>query len=106
MPTPLLAPDAPMAGEIKNDPQAVVNLAQDIGLGDDIDLVACKKYGEIDQTLNPAKAKSFLKGPHLCALQICEPNEVAANPASFIRETRDLLVRLVPLWKLYSGTVK
>ena len=32
MPTPLLAPDAPMSGEIKNDPQAVVNLAQDIGL--------------------------------------------------------------------------
>lgn len=106
MPTPLLAPDAPMSGEIKNDPQAVVNLAQDIGLGDDIDLVACKKYGEIDQTLNPAKAKSFLEGPHLCTLQTCKPDEVVTDPAAFISETRDLLVRLVPLWKLYSGTVK
>ncbi len=106
VPTPLLAPDAPMSGEIKNDPQAVVDLAQDIGLGDDIDLVACKKYGEIDQTLNPAKAKSFLEGPHLCTLQTCKPDEVVTDPAAFISETRDLLVRLVPLWKLYSGTVK
>ena len=104
--TPLLASDAPMAREIKNDPQAVVDLTQDIGIGDDIDLVACKKYGEVDRALDPADAESFLEGPHLCALQTCEPNEVAANPATFIRETRDLLVRLVPLWKLYSGTVK
>lgn len=103
VPTPLLAPDAPMAGEIGNDPQAVVDLAQDIGLGNDIDLVACKKYGEIDRPLDPAKAESFLEGPHLCALQRCEPDEVATNPATFISETRDLLVRLVPLWGLYSG---
>ncbi len=106
VPTPLLAPDAPMAGEIENDPQAVVDLTQGIGLGDAIDLVACRKYGEIDRPLDPKKPESFLEGPHLCALQICEPNEVAANAATFIRETRDLLVRLVPLWKLYSGTVK
>lgn len=106
VPAPLLAADAPMAGEIKNDPQAVVNLAQDIGLGDDIDLVACKKYGEVDRMLDPAKAESFLKGPHLCALQIRKPNKVAANPVAFITETRDLLVRLVPLWKLYSGAAE
>lgn len=103
VPTPLLAPDAPMAEKIENDPQAVVNLAQKIGLGADIDLVACKKYGEIDRTLDPAKADSFLEGPHLCALQTCKPDKVAVDPAAFIRETRDLLVRLVPLWYLYSG---
>ncbi len=106
VPTPLLAPNAPMAGKIKNDPQAVVNLAQDIGLGDGIDLVACKKYGEIDRTLDPAKAENFLEGPHLCALQTCEPDEVTADPTTFITETRDLLVRLVPLWYLYSGVAE
>ena len=103
VPTPLLAPDAPMAEEIENDSQGVINLAQEIGLGTDIDLVACKKYGEVDRTLDPAKAESFLEGPHLCALQTREPSEVAADPAAFILETRDLLVRLVPLWGLYSG---
>lgn len=103
VPTPLLAPNAPMTEKIENDPQAVVNLAQEIGLGTDINLVACKKYSEIDRMLDPTRAESFLEGPHLCALQTCEPDEVAANPAAFIRETRDLLVRLVPLWKLYSG---
>ncbi len=105
VPTPLLAPDAPIAEEIENDSQAVVNLAQDIGLGSGIDLVACKKYGEIDRTLDPTKAESFLEGPHLCALQTCEPDEVAADPATFIRKTRDVLMQLVPLWKLYSGAI-
>ena len=104
--TPLLALDSPMAKEIKNDPQGVIDLAQDIGIGDDIDLVACKKYGEIDQTLDPIKVESFLEGPHLCALQTREPVEVAADPAAFIHETQDLLVRLVPLWSLYSGAVR
>ena len=103
VPTPLLAPDALMAVEIKNDPQGVIDLAQDIGIGDDIDLVACKKYGEVDRMLDPAEAESFLQGPHLCALQTLEPEEVATDPAAFIHETRDLLVRLVPLWSLYSG---
>ena len=83
-----------------------MDLLNEVQLRDDIDLVACRKYGEIDRPLDPKKPESFLEGPHLCALQIYEPNEVATNPASFIRETRDLLVRLVPLWKLYSGTVK
>ena len=103
VPTPLLAPDAPMAEQVKNDPQAVVDLAQDIGLGSGIDLVACKKYGEVDRTLDPGKAESFLEGTHLCALQTCEPDEVAVDPQAFISETRELLVRLVPLWNLYSG---
>lgn len=106
VPTPLLALDSPMAKEIKNDPQSVIDLAQDIGIGDDIDLVACKKYGEVDRALDPIKVESFLEGPHLCALQTREPVEVAADPAAFIRETRDLLVRLVPLWSLYSGAVR
>lgn len=103
VPTPLLAPDALMAKEIKDDPQGVIDLAQDIGIGDDIDLVACKKYGEVDRMFDPAEVESFLQGPHLCALQTLEPEEVATDPAAFIHETRDLLVRLVPLWKLYSG---
>ncbi len=103
VPTPLLGPDAPMAEEIENDSQGVINLAQEVGLGTDIDLVACKKYGEVDRTLDPAKAESFLEGPHLCALQTWEPDEIAADPAAFILETRDLLMRLVPLWNLYSG---
>ena len=103
VPAQLLAPDAPMTGEVKNNPQGVTGLAQNIGIGDDIDLVACKKYGEVNQTLDPTKAENFLEGPHLCALQTREPIEVATDPAAFIRETRDLLVRLVPLWSLYSG---
>ena len=106
VPTPLLAADGPIARKIENDPHVVVNMAKDIGLGADIDLVACKKYGDVDRTLDPAKAKSFLEGPHLCALQVCEPDEVTADPTAFIRETRDLLVRLVPLWNLYSVAVK
>ena len=57
--TPLLAPDAPMAEEIENDSQGVINLAQEIGLGTDIDLVACKKYGEVDRTLDPGKGGKF-----------------------------------------------
>ena len=105
VPTPLLAPDGLMARKIKNDPQGVIDLAQDIGIGDDINLVACKKYGEIDRTLNPTKAESFLEGPHLCALQTRKPVEVATDPSAFICETRDLLVRLVSLWSLYSGKV-
>ena len=80
VPTPLLALDSPMAGKIKNDPQGVIDLAQDIGVGDDIDLVACKKYGEVDRTLDPIKVESFLEGPHLCALQTREPVEVCGRP--------------------------
>ncbi len=106
VPTPLLAADGSMAREIENDSQGVINLAQEIGLGTDIDLIACKKYGEVDRTLDPAKAESFLEGLHLCALQTCEPVEVAADPTAFIRKTRDLLVQLTPLWRLYSGAAE
>ncbi len=106
VPAPLLASDAPMAREMENDPKAVVSTARDIGLGTGIDLVACRKYGEVDRTLDPGKAESFLQGPHLCALQTCEPDEVAADPQAFISETRELLVRLVPLWEMYSGTAE
>ena len=103
VPTPLLGEDAPMAAALQADAEGVVALGQKVGLGTSTDLIACKKYGEIDRRLDAKNSKSFLQGPHLCALRTFEPNEVAADAAAFIDDARELLVGLVPLWEIYSG---
>lgn len=103
VPTPLLGEDAPMAAALQADAARVVSLGRKIGLGASTDLIACKKYGEIDRRLDATNAESFLQGPHLCALRTYEPDEVAADSSGFVDKTRALLVGLVPLWEIYSG---
>ena len=103
VPPPLLSEDAPMAAALGRDAARVVALGREVGLGASTDLIACKKYGEIDRRLDATKAESFLAGPHLCALRTCEPAEVAADAPAFLDRTRALLVGLVPLWEVYSG---
>ena len=103
--TPLLEEGAPMAAALEADAARVVALGREVGLGISTELIACKKYGEIDRRLDATNADSFLQGPHLCALRTYEPDEVAADAPAFLDSTRELLVGLVPLWEVYSGAV-
>lgn len=103
VPTPLLAADSPMGRAVATDPDAVVAAGTSAGLGRDLDLVACKKYGEVERPLNPRNAEDYLQGPHLCALRQHAPAEAVADADAFMNETADRLERLVPLWRLYSG---
>ena len=105
VPTPLLEEGAPMAAALEADAASVVALGREVGLGTSTDLIACKKYGEIDRRLDATNADSFLQGPHLCALRTYEPDEVAADAPAFLDRTRELLVGLIPLWEVYSGAV-
>ena len=94
-----------MAAALEADAACVVALGREVGLGTSMDLIACKKYGEIDRRLDATNADGFLQGPHLCALRTYEPDEVAADAPAFLDSTRELLVGLVPLWEVYSGAV-
>lgn len=51
--------------------------------------------------MDGSEAGHYLTGPHLCALRVFTAEAVAADPAGFLEAAGDILVRLVPLWKIY-----
>ena len=101
VPTPLLGKDAPITRAVDKDGPGVVATAKAAGLGSMLDLIACKKYGEIDRYLDPGKPESFTEGPHLCALEIEPPDIAAVEGDGFYENVVQILTRLVPLWRLY-----
>ena len=101
VPTPLLGEESPIRRAIVADGEAVVKTAKAAGVGKDLELIACKKYGQVDRTLDPGTARNYLEGPHLCALEILPPKEATATGEAYYDRVADVLTRLVPLWKLY-----
>jgi hypothetical protein len=97
----LLKDDAPMAGAVAVAPERVVELGRSVGVGAELTLATCKRYGEIEHRPAGDSAADYLAGPHLCALRVLSPDEVAADGAGFVDQTGTLLTRLVPLWKAY-----
>jgi len=98
---PLLAADSPMAKAVAERPDEVIALGRSVGIGGDLKLASCSRYGAIDKSMNGDAAGHYLTGPHLCALRVFTPDEVAIDSAGFVATTADLLGRLVPLWRVY-----
>jgi uncharacterized protein (TIGR02453 family) len=96
-----LAPGAAMAQAVCDRPGEVVALGQSLGLGRDLMLGSCSRYGEVRQSLDGSEAGHYLAGPHLCALRVFTAGEVAADPADFVLAAGEILARLVPLWRAY-----
>ena len=99
VPTPLLSGEAPIALALARNPEAVRVTAEAAGVGSALDLIACKKYSEIDRILDPSQPANYSEGPHLCALEIVPPDQVEGN--GFYESVAQTLVQLVPLWRLY-----
>jgi len=98
---PLLAPGSPMAQAVSDRPGEVVALGRALGVGGDLMLGSCSRYGEVEKSMNGEAAGHYLAGPHLCAMRTFTAGEVAADPAGFVESATEILGRLVPLWKTY-----
>ena len=96
-----IANDTPMARAVAGRPADVVALGRAAGIGADLDLASCHRYGEISQTMDGAAATDYVTGPHLCALRVLAPADVSADPTGFIAAAGDILERLVPLRRAY-----
>lgn len=96
-----LGHDSPMSEAVAGQPDAVVALGQGVGIGADLMLGSCRRYGEVEQTMDGAEAGHYLAGPHLCALKTYTVEEVVADGAAFVDGAGEILVRLVPLWRAY-----
>jgi len=96
-----LAHGSPMERAVSQRPAELVALGRGMGLGDDLMLGSCSRYGELEQSMNGGEASHYLAGPHLCALKTFTAGEVAADPAGFVEAAGEILARLVPLWKIY-----
>lgn len=99
---PFLAADAPMGQAVADRPDEVVALGQACGVGADLFLGACTRYGEVARRLDGGVADHYLAGPHLCAMRVFEPEEVASDRERFGDRAAALLWQLVPLWRAYS----
>lgn len=88
VPTPLLTEDSPIGKTLNRDGASVVEVAKSVGVGAKFELVACKKYGEVERILNPSKPENFRQGPHLCALKITSPNKAVAEGDAFLKMSR------------------
>ena len=93
--------DSPMAKAVSDSPDEIVALGRGLGLGADLKLASCSRYGEIEQSLDGAAAAHYLAGPHLCALRTFTAEQVAGDSAGFVETAADILARLVPLWEVY-----
>jgi uncharacterized protein (DUF2461 family) len=93
--------DSPMAKAVSGSPDEIIALGRGLGLGADIKLASCSRYGEVEQSLDGLAAAHYLAGPHLCALKTFTAEEVAADSAGFVDSAADILGRLVPLWDAY-----
>ncbi|WP_089725038.1 DUF2461 family protein [Candidatus Thiosymbion oneisti] len=98
---PFLASDSAIARAVQDRPDRVVALGRALGIGEDLMLGSCSRYGEIENSMNGGDAEHYVTGPHLCAMRIFPANEVAADPADFVEEATEILTRLVPLWRAY-----
>ena len=101
VPALLLSSEAPIARALAKNPETVRVAAEAAGVGSALDLVACKKYGEIDRILDPSQPANYSEGSHLCALEIVPPDQVAVEGNGFYQSVAQTLVQLVPLWRLY-----
>lgn len=101
VPTPLLSEDAPIGRALAKNPDTVRSVSRTAGIGSEFELIACKKYGEIDRILDPSVATNFSEGPHLCALKIVSPDEAAVEGTEFYESVAKTLMQLVPMWRLY-----
>lgn len=97
-----LAAGSPMAKAVAKAPGDIVALGRTAGLGRDLTLGACRRYGAIDRLLDGGEAGHYLAGPHLCALREFTPKQAAAP--DFFETAADVLERLVPLWRAYLGS--
>lgn len=98
---PFLAADSAIAKAVEGRPDQVVALGKTMGIGEDLTLGSCSRYGEIEKHMNGGEAGQYVTGPHLCAMRVFPANEVAADPAGFVDEAGGILTRLVPLWRTY-----
>jgi len=98
---PFLAHGSPMAQAVYDSPDEVVALGRALGIGRDLTLASCGRYGEVEKSMNGEDAGQYLAGPHLCAMRTFAAGEVAADPAGFVEVAAEILGRLVPLWKTY-----
>ena len=96
-----LGKGSPMERAVAGSPGGVVALGQGLGLGGDLMLGSCSRYGEVEKSMNGGEAGHYLTGPHLCAMRAFTAGEVTADPAGFVEAAGEILVRLVPLWKTY-----
>jgi hypothetical protein len=96
-----LAHGSPMERAVSQRPAELVALGRGMGLGGDLMLGSCSRYGELERSMNGGEAGHYLAGPHLCALKTFTAGEVAADPAGFVEAAGEILARLVPLWKIY-----
>ncbi|WP_133513174.1 DUF2461 family protein [Candidatus Thiosymbion oneisti] len=98
---PFLAPDSAVAKAIQERPNEIVTLGRTMGIGGDLMLGSCSRYGEIENSMNGGDAEHYVTGPHLCAMRVFPSSEVVADPANFVEEAGGILTRLVPLWRAY-----
>ena len=98
---PFLAPGSAMAKAVTDFPDAVIALGKGMGIGQDLMLASCSRYGEVEKGMNGEEAGHYLTGPHLCAMRMFAVGEVTANPVGFVEAATDILGRLVPLWRVY-----
>ncbi|MGB0659832.1 MAG: DUF2461 family protein [Mangrovicoccus sp.] len=103
VPSELLGGKGPMAQYVAQWPDKVTQAGQAAGLGTDLTLVTCKSYGEVSDQLDPARPSSYIQDPHLCFLHESTPEQIGADPEAFVASSIERLIRLIPLWKLYSG---
>ena len=98
---PFLAAGSAMARAVAERPESVVALGREAGIGAELRLGSCSRYGEVERFMDGSEASHYLAGPHLCALRVFTAGEVAADPAGFLESATGLLGRLVPVWKTY-----
>jgi len=98
---PFIAPGSPMATAVAARPDQVVALGRTLGIGADLGLGGCSRYGALEQRMDGSRAAHYLTGPHLCALRVFAAAAVATDSAGFVAAAGDILVRLVPLWRAY-----
>ncbi len=98
---PFLAPGSPMAKAVAERPGEVAALGRAAGIGKDLKLGSCSRYGAVKQSLNGEEAGDYVAGPHLCAMRTFTSAEVATDPVNFVETAAGILGRLVPLWKTY-----
>jgi hypothetical protein len=98
---PFLARDSAMARAVAEHPDAAVTLGRSLGVGTDLTLGSCSRYGAVEQRMDGGEAGHYLAGPHLCVLRIFAADEILADPAGFVEAAGEILVRLVPLWQAY-----
>ena len=92
---------APMATAVAARPDQVVALGRTLGIGADLGLGGCSRYGTVEKRMDGSVAAHYVTGPHLCALRVFAADAVATDPVGFVAAAGDILVRLVPLWRTY-----